>query len=128
MSLDLIKQRPLTGVGAGHFSLAVVPRVAQMTGVTAQPVHNAPLLTASELGIIGGLLWLWLMIAPLIITIRQQQRQQLKLCVWGLTASLVALAVIGLFDFYSGGWPQGRLWRWLLWVFWTTAVNRPSIT
>ncbi len=128
LSLEIIKQRPLLGIGAGHFSLAIVPPVSQMTGITAQPVHNVPLLTASELGIMGGLLWTWLMLAPLLIAIRQQRQQPLTLWAWALTAALTALAIIDLFDFYSWGWPQGRLCHWLLLALWTTAIATPFET
>lgn len=128
LSLEIIKQRPLLGIGASNFSLAVVPPISQMTGINPQPVHNIPLLTASELGIIGGLLWLWLMIAPLIITIRQHRQQPLSPWAWSLTAALTALAVIDLFDFYSWGWPQGRLWRWMLCGLWAAALYQESAT
>ena len=125
LSLEIIKQRPLLGVGAGHFSLAIVPPISKMTDTTAQPVHNVPLLTASELGIFGGILWLWLMVAPLFIAIRQQRREPLTMWAWALTAALTALAIIDLFDFYSWGWPQGRLWHWILLALWTTAITPP---
>jgi hypothetical protein len=125
LSFEIIRQRPILGVGASNFSLAVVPPISQMRDINAQPVHNVPLLTASELGLGGGLLWLWLMLAPLIVTIRQHQQQPLSLWTWGLTAALAALAVIDLFDFYSWGWPQGRLWRWVLMGLWVSAVTHP---
>jgi hypothetical protein len=127
LSLEIIGQRPLLGVGASHFSLAVVPPVNQMTAVEAQPVHNVPLLTAAELGVGGGVVWLWLMMAPLIITIREQSRRRLPLWVWALTAALTALAVIDLFDFYSWGWPEGRLWRWILLALWVAAMEEDMI-
>ena len=47
LSLEIIKQRPLLGVGASHFSFAILPPISQMSSINAQPVHNVPLLTAS---------------------------------------------------------------------------------
>lgn len=149
-SLDLIRRSPLTGVGAGNFSMAVVPLVEGVPATTPQPVHNLPLLLSAELGLAGGVLWAWLMLAPVFLTwqrvrmfvgARQAGRQvslqtnrqsgsprpyanaerpdgKLSLWVLGLTAGLVALALIDLFDFYSWGWPQGRLLRWVFLALW----------
>jgi O-antigen ligase len=143
-SLDLIRRSPLTGVGAGNFSMAVVPLVEDVPATTPQPVHNLPLLLSAELGLAGGVLWVWLMLAPVFVTvvgtwqagwaIRLQryllsglprpytnaERPDGKLSLWvlGLTAGLVALAIIDLFDFYSWGWPQGRLLRWVFLALW----------
>ncbi|MEW5986374.1 MAG: O-antigen ligase family protein [Chloroflexota bacterium] len=123
-ALMLIRPAPLRGVGAGNFSLAVMPLADAVASVKPQPAHNVPLLATAELGLAGGGLWLWLMLAPLAIAWRELRAGRLSLWAWGLTAGLLALSVIDLFDFYSWGWPQGRLLRWLFWGFWVAAVTR----
>jgi O-antigen ligase len=45
---------PLTGVGAGAFSSAIISEVAPTrSGFEAEPVHDVPLLVLAELGIFG---------------------------------------------------------------------------
>ncbi|MCL4868756.1 MAG: O-antigen ligase family protein [Anaerolineae bacterium] len=116
---QLVETYPLTGVGAGGFALAVREQAEGRLNVRPQPVHSIPLLVTAELGIVGGMLWLWLMVAPLVGTIWAWRRQQLTLWGLGLAAALLALAITDLFDFYSWGWVQGQLWRWTLWALWS---------
>jgi len=121
-AMDLIDLAPLTGVGAGNFAAAVIP-AANTPDVAPQPVHHVPLLLAAELGPLGGLLWLWLMLFPVGAALIQLRRGRLTLWALGLTAALLAFAVIDLFDYYAWGWMAGRQWRWLLWGLWGTAVS-----
>lgn len=123
VSLDLIRRFPATGIGAGNFSTAVAPLVEDAPATTPQPVHNLPLLVSAELGVAGGALWMWLMVAPPILAWRQFRAGRLSLWALGLTAGLVALATIDLFDFYSWGWPQGRLLRWTYLGLWSSTLS-----
>lgn len=132
ISFYLLQQYPLLmGLGAGNFSVVVEwldPDVKAAligeTDLTSQPVHNVPLLITNELGLAGGMLWLWLTLAPLAISWRRYHSGKLTLWAWGVTAGLLALAVTDLLDFYSWGWTQGRLLRWLCLALWTCAVSR----
>ncbi|HEX6386459.1 MAG TPA: O-antigen ligase family protein [Anaerolineae bacterium] len=130
-SLYLLGQYPLLlGMGAGNFSV-VVERLDQgvITGIvnqgdlTSQPVHNVPLLITNELGLAGGVLWLWITLVPPVIAWRRLRSGQLTLWAWGLTAALLVLAVTDLVDFYSWGWAQGRLLRWLCLALWASAIR-----
>lgn len=123
---DLIAQAPWRGVGAANFSLAVNPRFQFETNLRSQPAHNLPLLLTAELGIAGGLLWLWLMVAPLLLAWQRYRTGRLTLWALALTAALLALAITDLFDFYSWGWPQGRLLRWTWLAFFSAAVMRDT--
>lgn len=121
---QMIGQFPWGGVGASNFSIAAIPYVG--AAAVPQPAHNLPLLLSAELGLAGGAIWLWLMLLPAIWTARRVRQGQASLWEVGLAAGLVALAVIDLFDFYSWGWAQGRLWRWLWLALWVAAVQRPA--
>lgn len=131
ISLYLLRQYPpLLGVGAGNFSVVVArldPNVKagliNQAELTSQPVHNVPLLLTNELGLAGGALWLWLALAPPIIAWRRLRSGQLTLFAWGVTAALLVLAVTDLVDFYSWGWQQGRLLRWLCLALWSSAIG-----
>jgi hypothetical protein len=129
-SLSLIRRAPVTGIGAGNFSTASASLVRDVPDTLPQPVHNLPLLVTAELGVLGGALWLWLMLAPVGLAWRALRAQggppaSPDLWLWGLTAALIALAVTDLFDFYSWGWPQGRLLRWTFLGLWSSAFSAP---
>lgn len=98
-AIGVIKERPLQGVGAGN-SVLVMP-------YNFSPTHQVPLMLASEAGILGGGLWLslWLTVTLLLIRSWRQSNSWLivGVCAW------LALAVIGLFDFYPWGLNSGRL-------------------
>ena len=83
----------------------------------------ARLLGRGALGPVGGLLWLWLMLAPLAAWIKQRTPPASLL---GLTAALLALIVIGLFDFYPFQATQGRLLTWTVLGFWGAAWGTAS--
>jgi O-antigen ligase len=59
LSLRLIATHPWFGVGLGQYL-----EEATEIDSSATRVHNIPLLIAAELGVIGLLLWLWLVLAP----------------------------------------------------------------
>ncbi len=122
-SLELIQEDPLAGIGAGNFSLAVAPLLENAPFTAPQPVHNMPLLLASELGLAGGAVWVWLMLAPPLLAWRRWRTGRLSLWALGLTAGLVALAVTDLFDFYSWEWTQGRLLRWTFLGLWAGTAS-----
>jgi O-antigen ligase len=122
ITLSLIQENPWLGLGAAQLSYHIDTYASQMSDVEAQPVHNMPLLLTAEFGIFGGVLWLWLMLAPLILAGYQWYKSHLNLWTLSLTLSLLVLAITDLFDFYSWGWQQGRLMRWLLFGLWAEAV------
>lgn len=90
LAWEIIKQRPLGGIGAGNFPLAMVRLRPDMT---AQSVHNVPLLLASEVGIPGALFWLFTNVVVLtrfILLWRKADAALLcAMCAW-LGLSLVA--------------------------------------
>lgn len=120
VALGIVAGRPLTGVGAGNTPLAIQ---SSRVDATPQPIHNLPLLVASEVGVLGGGLWIWLCLAPLAMLLaRWHSRRGRPVSAENgargvqhnavlLTAALawVALGVIGLFDFYPWGLESGRL-------------------
>jgi O-antigen ligase len=115
----LIRERPLLGVGLGNFSVALyrIP-LGISTWKTYQPVHNVVLLSAAELGLLGGALWLGLMLAPWAgLWIK---RRQVRMTPWlaGLSGALAALALVSWVDAYVWSAHQGRLLQWLIWGLW----------
>ena len=110
---------PWPGIGLAQFTRLTLAGNLDLLGPYApQPVHVVPLLVLVELGPLGGLLWLWLMLAPLVTWIKRGMRTASLL---GPTAALLALIVIGLFDFYPFQATQGRLLTWTVLGLWGAA-------
>lgn len=80
-----------------------------------QPVHVVLFEVTTELGIAGGVLWLWLMVAPWIAI--AVNRNALFASPWfaAVAAALLVLTVIGFFDYYPWLLPPGRIWQWCVW-------------
>lgn len=98
-AIGVIKERPLLGVGAGNSVLVMQDNFS--------PTHQVPLMLASEAGVFGGGLWLSLCFTIVLLLIRSWRQSNswliVSVCAW------LALAVIGLFDFFPWGLNSGRL-------------------
>lgn len=92
----LIQEHPLTGVGPGAYFLS-----ARAIDPSARVVHNVPLLVTAELGLLGGLFWLWLAVGPLLCRIhswtRSSRLPRVRLCLPVHAGAWVAFVVMGLF-------------------------------
>lgn len=109
LAAQMLTNRPL-GVGAGNFVLAAPELRADLPGYQYQPVHNAPLLIAAELGLLAaGLVlafivrlgWLFHRLRP-----RQRRTATLNFSLFVLAGVFVAM---GLADHFFWSLPQG-LW------------------
>lgn len=127
IAITEIRQKPLTGIGAGNFPLAMLDYE------TLDPphyVHNLPLLFASEIGIIGGLLWLWFWLSPGL----QLNPTDSKMNLWTVTSigAWLALGIIGLWDSYPWALNSGRLLlvillSWVTLSFQQTSMEKESV-
>jgi hypothetical protein len=122
----LRERRPVLGVGAGGFSTALhrLAREAIAAYPIVQPVHNVPLLLATEVGLLGAGLWFALVLGPAAAAwIRPVGRRAGWLA--GLTGVLAACFTLGWYEAYPWRSQQGALLLWLtlgLWVrAWTAA-------
>lgn len=122
-------QRQAFGVGNGALALGMFLLDKDFPKGTYyyQPAHFVLLDVTAELGILGGLVWLWLMLAPLVAA--WVRRAQLYANPWfaAITAAVVVTLVVGFFDYYTWFWQSGRLWQWSAWaLFGAAAVARQT--
>ena len=111
IAVEIIKQKPLLGVGYQNFVLAMddfSPK--QLKPYQYQPVHNIYLLVGAETGLLG--LSVFLMFIFLILKRGWQKRGDV------LAATLLAIFAgflfIGMFDHYLLAIQQGRLMFFLV--------------
>lgn len=93
IAIEMIKASPLAGVGLNNF-IPQLPNYWQQFGMTywLQPVHNIFLLVAAEAGLIGLVIFLWILVLTfkrLVTTNR-----------WLLVTVLSVILGLGLFDHY----------------------------
>jgi hypothetical protein len=122
ISFTEIRQNPLTGIGAGNFPLAM------LNYDTLDPphyVHNLPLLFASELGIIGGILWFLFWLSPGFKLNPSASIMNL----WSITTigAWLALGFIGLWDSYPWALNSGRLLLVILLSWVTLSLQHTSL-
>lgn len=99
---ELIRQRPIFGVGVGTYSLALSRHVPNFYDI--EPVHNVPLLVWSELGL-GGLI----AASGLGLTVAIRSLQVHHPLTIVFSAALAGLFVISLFDHYLWTLASGRM-------------------
>jgi O-antigen ligase len=104
LAWEIIAERPLQGVGAGNFALAV-PRLRPL--MISQSVHNVPLLLAAEVGLLGSALWLLAGITVAVRLITNWSRAS----AWLVCACIawLALLVVSSFDSYPWALNSGLL-------------------
>ncbi len=104
-SLILLRQHPFIGVGLYNFMPSLAPLQKPMPlGLYLQPVHNIFLLIVSELGILGFVLFLCLLVLSFqrILQLEKRVRNFLLL-------ALSTILLIGMFDHYWLTLQQGQL-------------------
>lgn len=113
----LFYRHQLSGVGNGALALGMyyLDKEFPREQYYFQPAHLVVLDVAAELGVLGGLVWLWLMFAPLVVM--WQKRARFISDAWraAVAAAVVVTFVVGLFDYYPWFWQAGRIWQWSAW-------------
>lgn len=119
-AMSLIRMRPVLGVGLGNYPIALYELARETVAAypVYQPVYSVPLLVAAELGLLGGLLWVLLLLAPWLgLWLR---RRQVRMTAWwaGVSGALLALLAVSFADFYVWSSHQGQLALWLVLGLW----------
>jgi hypothetical protein len=80
-----------------------------------QPAHFVLLDAAAELGILGGMFWLWLLVSPAVASWLVRREFVLNPWMAATAAALLVIVVIGFYDYYPWLGVPGRLWQWSVW-------------
>ena len=96
---QIIRRTPIIGTGIGTFpweARDLLVRTSLRTLVQAENVHSVPILILSEIGIVGLVLWLAIVVTALV----RAWRRALTPYAAGLAAAAVALLAAGVLDHY----------------------------
>jgi O-antigen ligase len=94
----LIQDVPLKGAGSGYYILALWAGVGEDRPPGFRKVHNAYLLAAAELGILGALLWVWALLSVPLAAAWRARRGDVRGAGWA--AAFCCAALLCLFDSY----------------------------
>lgn len=107
----------LTGVGLGTFPLAL-RQVQPMLTFDYQPPHLVMLEAAAETGLFGALFFMLAALGPWFMMWLRRTRLTFGLELIGACALLLAVTLVGFFDYYPWLLAPGRFWQWLAWGLW----------
>ncbi len=118
-------QRQLLGVGNGALPLGMyfLDKDFPRDQYDYQPAHLVVLVAAAELGLLGAFLWMWLMLAPLVVMWRQRAQMSTQPWLAAVGAALIVMLVVGFFDYYPWLWQSGRIWQWSAWGLFAAAFS-----
>ena len=120
----LFIDHPLLGVGLGDLPLAMHAADPSFP-YPYQPAHLVLLDVAAETGVLGGLLYLAILVSPWLAMVRSRERWTTDLA--AASAALAAVTVVGFFDYYTWTFPAGRIWGWLVLGMWAVAYRRARV-
>jgi len=116
----IFSRRILSGVGIGAFPIALHQVEPNLT-FDYQPPHFVLLDVAAETGLFGATCYLLLMSVPWSLMWLERHRLNVSFELIGASGALLAVTLVGLFDYYPWMLNPGRLWQWLIWGLWGAA-------
>lgn len=116
----LFVEHSAVGVGLGVSPLAMKNRFEYFP-LNFQPPHYAILVAAMETGVVGGVFYFLLLILPVIAFAARWRVYIHQPLVMAAFSLLIALMVVGFFDYYTWMYAPGRLWQWLGWGLFSKA-------
>lgn len=118
----LFVEHSAIGVGIGTAPLAMKMRF-EFFPLNFQPPHYAILAVAMETGVLGGIFYSLAMAAPFFVFISSWNKLSKQPLLIGTVALLLAITLVGFFDYYTWSYPYGRAWQWLGWGLYSAALE-----
>jgi hypothetical protein len=118
----LFVEHSAVGVGLGAAPLAMKLRFDNFP-LNFQPPHYTILVVAMETGVLGGIFYLLLLLIPFVSFILNWKKYLQKPVMMGAFALLLAITVVGFFDYYTWSYAYGRAWQWLGWGLYSAALE-----
>jgi O-antigen ligase len=117
----IFARHPLTGVGLSASPVAMKMEFPEFP-TYYQPPHFTLLAAAVETGIVGAMFYFLLMVLPWMVFLRRRNLWT-NPNVIGAAGLLLAVTVVGFFDYYTWFSTAGRLWQWLAWGLFPVAME-----
>jgi putative inorganic carbon (HCO3(-)) transporter len=114
IALNMVRQHPIAGVGLNNFSVAMGDTAYSPEGISSMQrtffggefvgtvVHNKFLLVASQMGIVGFMIFIWTMYIIYLYAIKLLKGDRFYAGIGiGMTAALAGASVQMMFDIYN---------------------------
>jgi O-antigen ligase len=121
---EVFANNAILGVGIGASPQAFEREFPTMP-IDYQPAHVVLLTAAVETGLIGAMFYLILLSAPWVAIFTARSVKMTPDLI-AASALLLALTIIGLFDYYPWMLTTGRLWQYLAWGLWAMAYTKAT--
>lgn len=121
---QIFTKYPLTGVGMSAAPVALKNDYPEFP-TYYQPPHFALLAVALETGMFGAIFYFLLMILPWVAFSRRAEMRTNPRTI-GAMGLLLAVTIVGFFDYYTWFSTPGRIWQWLTWGLVAAAMESPS--
>ncbi|MFH1286513.1 MAG: O-antigen ligase family protein [Candidatus Magasanikbacteria bacterium] len=99
-AIEIFKQHPWLGVGSGNFTVAAYELDPWRPGWEYQPVHFVPLLVLVELGLVGMLIFIGIIVSFITYHISQTRKKKLEIWDWKFGITLFPFIFLLVFDHY----------------------------
>lgn len=123
---EVFAKNAILGVGIGTTPQAFEREFPNMP-IDYQPAHMVLLTAAVETGLLGAMFYLILLTAPWVAIFLARSVNMTPDLI-AASALLLALTIIGLFDYYPWMLTSGRLWQYLAWGLWAMAYTNAKKT
>lgn len=117
---EIFAEHALTGTGLGTFPLALKAAYPDWPS-NYQPAHLVLLDAAAEVGIFGALFYALAISVPFLVLFLRRKRLVFSPELWAATGLLLAVTLVGFFDYYTWLLVPGRFWAWMSWGLWGSA-------
>ncbi len=121
---QIFTKYPLTGVGMSASPVAIKNEFP-IFPTNYQPPHSTLLAVGLEIGMFGAIFYFLLLIAPWVVFSRRANLRANPVVI-GAMGLLLAITVVGFFDYYTWFSTPGRIWQWLAWGLVAVAMESPS--
>ena len=118
----LFVEHSAIGIGLGAAPLAMKERFIEFP-LNFQPPHYAILTVAMETGVLGGMFYLLALAIPFVTIVLRWEFFSRRPALMGAFALLLAMTVVGFFDYYTWSYSYGRIWQWLGWGLYSAALE-----
>ncbi len=104
MAVEVIQAHPFVGVGPGAYAHVFKDYIGDGFEGWVYSVHNVYLLRAAELGIVGAIAWVWLLVAGLRTALRATTSSSPEIVAFamGIAGTIVGLAFEMYWDIWGG--------------------------